>query len=93
MITDSRAKTVKQGPNSHAAIASCPSRCPVDVNRYVAEMERVLDSNHDRSACLQAIEILQRWQFDEMLDVASQERARVLVLRFAHSEHNEWATA
>jgi hypothetical protein len=88
MITDSRRKTAKQGPNRNASIASHP--WPIDVSRYVAAMERVLHSNHDRSACLHAVGILKRWRFDGMLDVASQERARLLVLRFAHSEHNEW---
>ena len=73
-------------PNNKAASAASPSRYKIDVGRYVAELERMLRANRDRSACLQALAILQRWQFDEMLEDASRQRAKMLVLRFAGNE-------
>ena len=54
----------------------------IDVGRYVAEMERTLHDHPDGGVRSQALRILQRWQFDEMLDDGSRKRARLLVLRF-----------
>ncbi len=55
----------------------------IDVGRYVAEIERTLCAGGDRAQRTQALAILQRWQFDEMLDDASRQRAKVLIWRFA----------
>jgi hypothetical protein len=49
----------------------------------VAEIERTLRAGGDRGRRTQALAILQRWQFDEMLDDASRQRAKVLIWRFA----------
>ncbi len=54
----------------------------IDVKRQVDEMERVLRAQDDPSRCQKTITILRRWQFDEMLDDASREKARILVLEF-----------
>jgi len=55
----------------------------IDVGRHVAEMERVLRIGGDLIHCVDALEILERWQFDEMLDDASRNKARALVREFA----------
>jgi hypothetical protein len=54
----------------------------IDVKRQVEEMERVLRTQDDLARCQTTITILRRWQFDEMLDDASREKARMLVLEF-----------
>lgn len=65
------------------AATTSDSNChKIDVGRYVAEMEDVLLANAHRASPRQALAILRRWQFDEMLDDASRQRARLLVLRF-----------
>ena len=54
----------------------------IDVKRQVEEMERVLRTQDDPGRCQATITILRRWQFDEMLDDSSREKARMLVLEF-----------
>ena len=71
MDADSDWKTATDKRKKRDASTSRPSRCKIDVGRYVAEMEHTLRANRDRSACLHALAILQRWQFDEMLEDAS----------------------
>jgi hypothetical protein len=58
----------------------------IDVGRYVAEIERMLCSGGRRPQRTQALAILRRWQFDEMLDDASRQRAKVLIWRFAGND-------
>jgi hypothetical protein len=55
----------------------------IDVSREVAGLERVLRSHETPARCREAMAILGRWQFDEMLDDASREKARMLVHEFA----------
>lgn len=57
-------------------------RAKIDVSRYVQEMERALRSRQDPVRCEDAIAILRRWQFDEMLDDASRAKAEMLVREF-----------
>ena len=54
----------------------------IDVSRYVLEMEQVLHTEQDPVRCHNAIAVLLRWQFDEMLDDASRVKARMLVQEF-----------
>lgn len=60
-----------------------PSRFKIDVGRHVEEIERVLRVGGDLARCVEALDILERWQFDEMLDDASRKKARMLVREFA----------
>lgn len=60
----------------------------IDVSRYVLEMEQALHSEQDPVRCHNAIAVLLRWQFDEMLDDASRAKARMLVREF-ESRHLE----
>jgi hypothetical protein len=83
MDTSEPRPTAKDKRN-HAA--TNPSRYKIDVGRYVAEMEERLCNDGDSHARLQTLAILQRWQFDKMLDDASRERAKLLVLRFGRDE-------
>ena len=55
----------------------------IDVTQWVDGLEEVLRSARNPVRCEEALAILQRWQFDEMLDEASRERARVLYRQFA----------
>ena len=55
----------------------------IDVSRQVEELERILRLEKDPARCMEAVTILGRWQFDEMLDDTSRERARMLVHEFA----------
>lgn len=57
----------------------------IDVKRQVEEMERVLRTQDDPARCQATVSILRRWQFDEMLDDGSREKARMLVLEFEWS--------
>jgi hypothetical protein len=57
----------------------------IDVSRHVREMESVLRWSADPIGRTNAIAILRRWQFDDMLDDASRQRARMLVREFATS--------
>lgn len=54
----------------------------IDVAIWIDEIEQRLLSTQDRSEILDALAILQRWQFDEMIDAPSRERARLLVRRY-----------
>jgi hypothetical protein len=54
----------------------------IDVKRQVEEMERVLRAQDDVARSQATMTILRRWQFDEMLDDDSREKARMLVLEF-----------
>lgn len=74
--------------NASARPAS-PSMFKIDVGRQVAEIERGLRAGGDRSRDMEALAILQRWQFDEMLDDASREKARVLIREFAANSWDE----
>jgi hypothetical protein len=62
---------------------SGPAGSRIDVRQQVAEIERVLREGVDPAGCLRALSILERWQFDEMLDDGSRMKARVLVREFA----------
>ena len=55
----------------------------IDVSRYVREMEEMLRSQQDPAQRGNAIAILLRWQFDEMLDDTSRAKAKTLVQEFA----------
>jgi hypothetical protein len=55
----------------------------IDVSQWVAELEQVLRSAESPIRCEEALAILQRWQFDEMLDDASREKAKTLFRQFA----------
>jgi hypothetical protein len=55
----------------------------IDVSQWVEELEQVLRLAQDPVRCEEALAILQRWQFDEMLDEASREKAKVLYRQFA----------
>ncbi len=54
----------------------------IDVKRQVEEMERLLRANEDIARRQATISVLRRWQFDEMLDDDSREKAKRLVLEF-----------
>jgi hypothetical protein len=55
----------------------------IDVSQWITELEQVLRSAKSPPRCEEALNILQRWQFDEMLDDASREKARTLIREFA----------
>jgi hypothetical protein len=66
----------------------------IDVRRHVAEMEQVLRGRDSLVRRLEALAVLERWQWDEMLDSASRKRARQLVREFGSGgEHIEGAGA
>jgi hypothetical protein len=68
---------------SHTAARSDrPRAFAIDVSRQVAEIEHVLRAGGDLGKRVAALAILERWQFDEMLDDASRKRAKVLVREF-----------
>lgn len=54
----------------------------IDVSRHVAEMERVLRGNAGALQHGEVLAVLERWQWDEMLDDASRAEARRLLVRF-----------
>jgi len=54
----------------------------IDVKHQVEEMERVLRAHADGARCQATLTVLRRWQFDEMLDDGSREKAKMLVLEF-----------
>ena len=58
----------------------------IDVGRYVAQLELMLRVGGGRRQRVQALAILRRWQFDEMLDDASRRKAKVLIRTFAGSD-------
>lgn len=76
-------KNASQERRNTSAGSVSPSRFTIDVGRQVAEIEHVLRAAGDLIQCREALAILERWQFDQMLDDASRERARVLVREFA----------
>jgi hypothetical protein len=55
----------------------------IDVSQWVAELEQVLRLARDPVRCEEALAILQRWQFDEMIDDGSREKAKTLCRQFA----------
>ncbi|HYD48117.1 MAG TPA: hypothetical protein VEB21_07215 [Terriglobales bacterium] len=55
----------------------------IDVARWIDKIEECLKTSQDRGELLDGLAILQRWQFDDMIDDSSRERARLLVRRFA----------
>ena len=61
----------------------------IDVGRYVAEIERMLHAGGDCTQRTQGLTILRRWQFDEMLDDASRQKAKGLIRRFTGNDHEE----
>lgn len=70
----------------------------IDVKNQVDEMERVLRAHDDPGRCQATISVLRRWQFDEMLDDVSREKAKMLVLEFewilpATADAAPWAVA
>ncbi len=72
------------GPHGRAsARPERPTRFTIDVGPHVEEIERVLRVGGELARCLEALDILERWQFDEMLDDASRKKARMLVREFA----------
>lgn len=54
----------------------------IDVSQQVSEMERVLRSRESTARSLEALAVLERWQWDEMLDAVSRSRARRLIREF-----------
>ncbi len=54
----------------------------IDVSRYLREMEELLQAPRDPIRCFNAVAILRRWRFDEMLDEASRVKAGILVHTF-----------
>lgn len=83
METYSPRKKANGERSKACAIPISSNLTKIDVGRYVAEIERTLCAGGDRAQRTQALAILQRWQFDEMLDDASRQRAKVLIWRFA----------
>jgi hypothetical protein len=77
------AENLHQQHNSIAAKPLSVSPFTIDVSREVAEIERALRVGEDLIQCVEGLAILERWQFDEMLDDASRMRARLLVQEFA----------
>jgi hypothetical protein len=55
----------------------------IDVSQWVQELEQVLRAAEDPARCEEALAILQRWQFDDMLDDASRQKAKELCWQFA----------
>jgi len=54
----------------------------VDASRALDELELVLHEGSEPNRCVEAMEILRRWQWDRDLDDASRNRAGVLVREF-----------
>ena len=54
----------------------------VDASRVLDELETVLDAGREPNRCIEAMDILRRWQWDGDLDDASRRRAGVLVREF-----------
>lgn len=81
-VTPPRGNTYHRRSNNSGRPAH-PSIFTIDVGRQVAEIERVLRAGGDLTRCLDALAVLERWQFDEMLDNASRKKASVLLREFA----------
>jgi hypothetical protein len=56
----------------------------VDTSRALDELESVLHQGNEPTRCMEAMDILRRWQWDRDLDDASRSRAGVLVREFCH---------
>jgi len=70
----------------------------IDVKNQVDAMERVLRAHDDPCRCQATVSVLRRWQFDDMLDDASREKAKMLVLEFestvpATADTTTWSVA
>ena len=57
----------------------------IDVSRQVAEMERTLRLRADPLRSNEVLAILERWQWDGMLDASSRAQARQLLREFGLS--------
>jgi hypothetical protein len=55
----------------------------VDASRALDEFEAVLCRGSEPNRCIEAMEILRRWQWDRDLDDASRNRAGLLVREFS----------
>jgi hypothetical protein len=82
------------GNTNQQSIASVkperPGRFKIDVGRQVAEIEHVLRAGGDLTRSMEGLTILERWQFDDMLDDASRKKASVLVREFAAHGPDVW---
>ena len=56
----------------------------VDASRALDEFEAVLCRGSEPHRCIEAMEILRRWQWDRDLDAASRSRASMLVREFRY---------
>ena len=56
----------------------------VDASRALDEFEAVLCRGSEPNRCIEAMEILRRWQWDRDLDAASRSRASMLVREFLY---------
>ena len=54
----------------------------VNTSRALDELESVLYDGNEPNRCMEAMEILRRWQWDRDLDEPSRSRAGVLVREF-----------
>jgi hypothetical protein len=54
----------------------------IDVSREVAEMEVILRSRDNPQRSRELLAVLERWQWDDMLDAPSRARARQLLREF-----------
>ena len=54
----------------------------IDVTQHLDELEGILRDGREPLRCAEAIEIVLRWQFDEMLDDHCRLRARSLAAEF-----------
>jgi hypothetical protein len=55
----------------------------VDTNRVIDELEAVLSAGAEPHRCIEAMDILCRWQWDRDLDERSRRRSSKLVRIFA----------
>lgn len=55
----------------------------VDTNRVIDELEAVLSAGVEPHRCVEAMDILHRWQWDRDLDARSRQRSSKLVRIFA----------
>lgn len=55
----------------------------VDTNRVIDELEALLSTGAEPRRCLEAMDILRRWQWDRDLDERSRQRSSRLVRIFA----------
>ncbi len=55
----------------------------VDTNRVIDELEAVLSAGVEPHRCIEAMDILGRWQWDRDLDDRSRQRSSKLVRIFA----------